>query len=114
MCSARVSSTSAISLAMRACVVSQLVGEQQIGLGQPGAACLPGKLERSFARRDECFGVARDLHALELAIMAHHILDRGRHHRLAAGKIFGGLGRRDELGRFVDRERHQRDVPAAR
>ena len=42
-------------------------------------------------------GVEAILHAFELAVVANHVLDRGRHHRLAAGEIFRRLGRRDEL-----------------
>ena len=57
-------------------------------------------------------GVEAILHAFEVAVMAHDVPDRRRHHRLPAGEIFGRLGRRDELRRFVHRERHQRDVPA--
>ena len=98
---------------MRAWVVSQLVADsiRSASASQPLSG-VARQLERFLAGRDELFRRRGDLDALELAVMAHDVLDRRRHHRLAAGEIFGSLGRRDELRRFVHRERHQRDVPA--
>ena len=42
----------------------------------------------------------------------HHVLDAGAHHRPAAGHVLERSGRADEAGRFVERERHQAQVPA--
>ncbi len=110
---ARVPSNSATRPAMRACVVSQLVADsiRSASASQPLSGLRDSSSASSQAATNSS-GSRGDLHALELAVVADHVLDRGRHDRLAAGEIFGGLGRRDELGRFVHRERHQRDVPA--
>ena len=48
----------------------------------------------------------------KMPVMTHDVLDRRRDDRLAAREIFRRLGRRDELGRIVHREGHQRHVPA--
>ena len=47
-----------------------------------------------------------------LAVGAHDVADRGRDHRLAGREVLRRLGRADEAGRVVARERQQRHVPA--
>ena len=51
--------------------------------------------------------------AVEVAVMAHDIGDRGRHHGQPAARYSGVLVGADEPGRLVYGERHQGHVPAA-
>ena len=65
-----------------------------------------------LAGRDEFVRVTGDTHTLQRAIVPHHVDDRRRDDRTPRREILGRLGRADEARRLVDRERHQRDIPA--
>ena len=98
---------------LRGDVVPRQLGEHGVDLAAPGSVAVGGERQRDLALGDERLPVAGDADAGQLAIVAHHVDDRRRHDRPPGGEIFGRLGRADEARRFVDRERHQRDVPAA-
>ena len=87
------------------------VAEDLVGLGQQRVTVF-GIGQGGFAGSDERLGAVGDAHDAGVTIGAQHIGDRRGHHRTATGEVFGGLGRADEAGRFVQRERHDRHVPA--
>ena len=68
--------------------------------------------ERGLARVREVARVAGDADSRQGAVLALDVPDRRGHDGLPAGEILWSLGGADELRARVDREGHERDVPA--
>ena len=86
--------------------------QQGVSLAQPIAA-LAEQRQRRVALAHKGVGRFGDPNALQLTIGANHVDDRRGHHRPSPGQILRRLGRADEAGMFIDRERRDGHVPTA-
>ena len=77
---------------------------------QPVALCTRRLFQRRVAGATNSLGVRGDAH--DVAVRLDHVGDRRADDRLARRHVFERLGRADEAGRLVQRERQQADVPA--
>ncbi len=67
-----------------------------------------GERASAFGNEGRCIACDRD----DVAEHRPHVVHRRRDDGLARRHVFERLGRADELGRLVDCERHQADIPA--